>query len=70
MTLFFTTVVGIYLTILIANMGGYVDKIMKAEIRENTTMAFMSNKGFQKMSPTTRADFWKPPSPRKKTAWG
>ena len=34
--LFFTMVVGIYLTILIANMGGYVDTIMKAEIRENT----------------------------------
>jgi len=48
-------VVGVYLTILIANMGGYVDTIMKAQIRENTTMAFMSNKGYQKMDTATRA---------------
>ncbi|HVM72284.1 MAG TPA: ABC transporter permease [Anaerolineales bacterium] len=54
-TLFVTVVVGVYLTIMIANMGGYVDKIMKAEIRENTTMAFMSNKGYQKMSTDERA---------------
>ncbi|MGB8213237.1 MAG: ABC transporter permease [Anaerolineales bacterium] len=53
-TLFLTTVVGIYLTILIANMGGYVDKIMRSEIRANTTMAFMSNKGVQQMSHDTR----------------
>src|ERR1035437_5991561 len=54
-TLFFTMMVGVYLTILIANMGGYVDTIMKAQIRENTTTAFMSNKGYQKMDPATRA---------------
>jgi hypothetical protein len=29
-------VVGIYLTIMIANMGGYVDKIMKGEIRDRS----------------------------------
>jgi peptide/nickel transport system permease protein len=34
-TLFFTVVVGVYLTILIANMGGYVDNIRRGEIREN-----------------------------------
>lgn len=32
--LFFTVVVGVYLTILIANMGGYVDNIRRAQIRE------------------------------------
>src|SRR2546430_5505948 len=32
--LFFTVVVGVYLTILVANMGGYVDVIKRAEIRE------------------------------------
>ena len=31
-----TTVVGIYLTILIANMGGYVDEIMRNDITERT----------------------------------
>jgi len=55
LVLFVTVVIGVYLTIMIANMGGYVDKIMKAEIRENTTQAFMSNKGFQKLSPDDRA---------------
>lgn len=34
LTLAFTVVVGIYLTILIANMGGYVDKIMRNDITE------------------------------------
>jgi len=53
--LFVTTVISVYLTILIANMGGYVDTIMKAEIRENTTSAFMNNKGLQQMAPATRA---------------
>jgi peptide/nickel transport system permease protein len=32
--LFFTIVVGVYLTILIANMGGYVDDIRRGQIRE------------------------------------
>jgi len=53
--LFFTMVVGVYLTISIANMGGYVDTIMKAEIRENFTMAMMGSKGFQKIGPDARA---------------
>ncbi len=34
LSLFITVVIGIFLTILIANMGGYVDTIRKAEIRE------------------------------------
>ena len=33
-SLFVTVVIGIYLTILIANMGGYVDKMMVSEIQE------------------------------------
>ena len=53
--LFITLVIGVYLTILIANMGGYVDTIMKAEIRENTTMSFMSSKAVQQMDPATRS---------------
>ena len=53
--LFFTMVIGIYLTVLISNVGGYVDTIMKATIRENVTMSFMSNKGFQKMSVDERS---------------
>lgn len=33
--LFLTTIAGVYLTILIANMGGYVDQIQRATIRED-----------------------------------
>lgn len=36
--LFLTVVVGVYLTILIANMGGYVDQIQKGQIRETIGM--------------------------------
>ncbi len=34
LTLFVTVVIGVYLTIMIANMGGYVDNIRSGEIRE------------------------------------
>src|SRR6185503_15504182 len=34
LTLFVTVVVGIYLTIMIANMGGFVDTIMRGAVRE------------------------------------
>jgi peptide/nickel transport system permease protein len=36
--LFATVVVGVYLTILIANMGGYVDEIRRGAIRENVAI--------------------------------
>lgn len=34
MTLFFAVVVGLYLTILVANLGGYVDKVFEGRINE------------------------------------
>ena len=37
--LFFTVLVGVYLTILIANMGGHVDNIRRGQIREGVSMA-------------------------------
>lgn len=37
--LFLTVVVGVYLTILIANMGGYVDDIKRGQIREVISIA-------------------------------
>ena len=36
--LFMTVVIGVYLTILIANMGGYVDNIRRGQIREEIGM--------------------------------
>jgi peptide/nickel transport system permease protein len=42
-TMFVTVFIGVYLTILIANMGGYVDKIRKGEIRESVQMRVLSD---------------------------
>lgn len=42
-TMFVTVVIGVYLTILIANMGGYVDKIRAGEIRESVQMRVLSD---------------------------
>lgn len=36
--LFLAVVVGVYLTVLIANMGGYVDEIIKGQIREQVSV--------------------------------
>ena len=53
-TLAITVVIGIYLTILIANMGGYVDTIMRNEIRDNTTQAILANPAFRQLTPEAR----------------
>ena len=53
-TLFVTVVIGIYLTIVIANMGGYVDQIIKGEIRDRITQALIANPSFQQMEPDVR----------------
>ena len=50
LTLFVTVVVGIYLTIIIANMGGYVDEIMRSDIREGVTQMVMNNPANKNMS--------------------
>jgi peptide/nickel transport system permease protein len=47
--LFITVVVGVYLTILIANMGGYVDKIQRGQIREGVDQAFALNPQFKSL---------------------
>jgi peptide/nickel transport system permease protein len=54
LTLFVTVVIGIYLTIMIANMGGYVDTIMRGEIRDRVTGSIAGNPTFQKMAPEVR----------------
>ena len=53
-TLFVTVVIGIYLTILIANMGGYVDTIMRGEIRERITNSIVGNASYIKLDPGER----------------
>jgi peptide/nickel transport system permease protein len=41
--LFITVLIGVYLTILIANMGGYVDEIRRGAIREHVALAFIGD---------------------------
>ena len=50
LALFATVVVGVYLTILIANMGGYVDEIAKGVIREQVSIQVGLDPRFQKMT--------------------
>jgi peptide/nickel transport system permease protein len=58
-TLFVTVVIGVYLTIMIANMGGYVDQIMKGEIRERVTQSILTNPSIQQMDPGVRQNLIK-----------
>jgi peptide/nickel transport system permease protein len=54
LTLFATVVVSTYLTILIANMGGYVDQILRGEIQDNVTQKAANNPAYRSMDPDTR----------------
>lgn len=54
LTLFVTVVIGIYLTIVIANMGGYVDQIMRGEIRERVTQSIINSPSARLMAPEVR----------------
>ncbi|MGE5375697.1 MAG: ABC transporter permease [Bacteroidota bacterium] len=54
LTLGVTVIIGIYLTILIANMGGYVDRIMRGEIRDRVTQAITANPSARRMDPAVR----------------
>jgi peptide/nickel transport system permease protein len=48
--LFFTVVASVYLTILIANMGGYVDKIQRGQIQEVVGQQFALNPAYKSLS--------------------
>lgn len=48
--LFLTVVVSVYLTILIANMGGYVDSIQRGQIQETVNQQFALNPAFKALS--------------------
>lgn len=51
---FITTVIGVYLTILIANMGGHVDEIRRATIRESLAISVGMAPQFQHLTPAER----------------
>ena len=48
--LFFTVVIGVYLTVLIANMGGYLDTIRIAQIREQVGASVLGDPALQTLS--------------------
>jgi peptide/nickel transport system permease protein len=54
LTLFVTVVISIYLTIMIANMGGFVDQIMRGEIRDRVTQSIAGNQAFDRLDPDAR----------------
>jgi peptide/nickel transport system permease protein len=51
-----TVTIGVYLTILIANMGGYVDTIMRNEIRDNITQSILANPNYRSLSTEAKAN--------------
>ena len=51
--LFITTVIGVYITILVANMGGYVDKLRMSQLREEIGMKIMRDPSLRNV-PTTQ----------------
>jgi peptide/nickel transport system permease protein len=53
-TMAITVTIAVYLTILIANMGGYVDQIRKAEIREQVTTSLANNPANRNLDPQVR----------------
>ncbi len=53
-TMAITVTIALYLTILIANMGGYVDNIRRAEIREQITTRIAQNPANRTLDPVVR----------------
>jgi len=51
-----TVTISVYLTILIANMGGYVDTIMRNEIRDNITQSILANPNYRSLSTEAKAE--------------
>ena len=54
-TMAFTVVIGLYLTILIANMGGYVDRIRRGEIREFVQQQVRNDPALRSLSAAQRS---------------
>ncbi len=52
--LFAAVVVGVYLTILVANMGGYVDQIKRSEIREQVALAISLDESIRRLPTDVR----------------
>lgn len=57
LTLFLTVVVGVFLTIMIANMGGYVDDIRRGEIQETYMQMAILNPAIKNLPPEERQNW-------------
>ena len=53
-SLFIAVLIGMYLTILVANMGGYVDEIMRAQIRDGISMQVSMDPEMRQRPPAER----------------
>src|SRR5581483_5486623 len=54
LTMMVTVTIGVYLTIMIANMGGYMDTIIRNEVRDNITQSMLANPAFRNLAPDVR----------------
>jgi peptide/nickel transport system permease protein len=54
--LFVTVVIGVYITVLIANMGGHVDTIRKSQVHESVTLAIFADPASRAMTPAQRQE--------------
>jgi peptide/nickel transport system permease protein len=55
-TLFITVAFAIYLTIMVANMGGYVDTMMRNEIEERITMQVAAGQAYKNLTTEAKRD--------------
>jgi len=55
--LLITVATGVFLTIMIANMGGYVDNIMRGNIRETLAMGLRNDENYKNMLPEERQEY-------------
>jgi len=55
-SLIFAVTIGMYLTILVANMGGYVDEIMKGQIRERISISISMDPEMKTLTPAERME--------------
>lgn len=56
-SLIITVIIGVYLTIMIANMGGYVDELQKGMIDDRITQEAANDPTVRQMTPAARADY-------------
>jgi peptide/nickel transport system permease protein len=54
LALFATVVAGVYITVLVANMGGYVDEIRRAQIRETVSLEASLDEQLRRIAPEER----------------